>query len=80
MTLTAPFDNSYAALPDGFFTRTTPTPVADPKLLAFNAPLAKTLGITHESPDDLAFIFGGNELPEGADPLAQRYGASVWQL
>ena len=73
MTLTAPFDNSYAALPDGFFTRTTPTPVADPKLLAFNAPLAKTLGITHGSHDDLAFIFGGNELPEGADPLAQRY-------
>ena len=73
MTLSAPFDNSYAALPDGFFTRTTPTPVADPKLLAFNAPLAKTLGITHGSTEDLAFIFSGNELPAGADPLAQLY-------
>ena len=73
MTLSAPFDNSYAALPDGFFTRTTPTPVADPKLLAFNAPLAKSLGITHGSTEDLAFIFSGNELPAGADPLAQLY-------
>ena len=73
MTVSAPFDNSYAALPDGFFTRTTPTPVADPKLLAFNAPLAKTLGITHGSTEDLAFIFSGNELPAGADPLAQLY-------
>ena len=73
MTVSAPFDNSYAALPDGFFTRTTPTPVANPKLLAFNAPLAKSLGITHGSTEDLAFIFSGNELPAGADPLAQLY-------
>jgi len=44
MTVSAPFDNRFAALPAGFYTRITPTPVADPKLLAFNAALAKTLG------------------------------------
>ncbi|MFT7137216.1 MAG: hypothetical protein ACI80I_003227, partial [Akkermansiaceae bacterium] len=68
MTFSAPFDNSFAALPAGFYTRTTPTPVADPKLLAFNAELAKTLGLGEAVTDDLAFIFGGNELPQGADP------------
>ena len=73
MTFSAPFDNSFAALPAGFYTRTTPTPVADPKLLAFNAALAKTLGLEDVGTDDLAVIFGGNELPQGADPLAQLY-------
>ncbi|WP_295508459.1 protein adenylyltransferase SelO [uncultured Sulfitobacter sp.] len=73
MTFNAPFDNSFAALPDGFYTRITPTPVADPKLLAFNADLATTLGLAEAGTDDLAFTFGGNELPQGADPLAQLY-------
>ena len=72
MTFSASFDNSYAALPDGFYTRITPTPVADPRLLAFNADLAASLGID-AGPDDLAFILGGNELPQGAAPLAQLY-------
>jgi serine/tyrosine/threonine adenylyltransferase len=73
MTFSAPFDNSFAALPAGFYTRITPTPVADPKLLAFNADLAKTLGLGDAGDEDLAFTFGGNELPLGADPLAQLY-------
>jgi serine/tyrosine/threonine adenylyltransferase len=73
MTFNAPFDNSFAALPAGFYTRITPTPVADPKLLAFNADLAKTLGLGDAGDEDLAFTFGGNEMPLGADPLAQLY-------
>ncbi len=73
MTLNAPFDNSYAALPAGFYTRTNPTPVAAPRLLAFNAALAQDLNLTHSDADDLAFVFGGNELPAGAAPLAQLY-------
>ncbi|SFS54053.1 Uncharacterized conserved protein YdiU, UPF0061 family [Sulfitobacter marinus] len=73
MTFSAPFDNSFAALPASFYTRITPTPVADPKLLAFNADLAKTLGLGEAGDEDLAFTFSGNELPQGADPLAQLY-------
>ena len=73
MTFNAPFDNSFAALPAGFYTRITPTPVADPKLLAFNADLAKTLGLGDAGEEDIAFTFGGNEMPQGADPLAQLY-------
>lgn len=73
MTFSVPFDNSFAALPDSFYTRITPTPVADPKLIAFNTKLAETLGLDHGDRDDLAFTFGGNEVPLGADPLAQLY-------
>lgn len=73
MTFIAPFDNSYAALPDGFFTRINPTPVAAPQVLAFNLDLARTLGITHAETADLALTLGGNALPAGAEPLAQLY-------
>ena len=58
MTITAPFD---------------PTPVANPRLLAFNESLASSLGLEFATKDDLAFVLGGNELPVGADPLAQLY-------
>src|SRR5947209_4585138 len=33
MTVHFPFDNSYAALPEGFFARVVPTPVPAPKLV-----------------------------------------------
>ena len=39
------FDNSYARLPQGFFTRTAPTPVSAPELIALNRPLAQRLGL-----------------------------------
>ena len=66
-----PFDNSYARLPERFFTRTEPTPVAEPKLIRLNQPLADELGITLG--DDAAAIFAGNRLPAGAEPIAQAY-------
>lgn len=68
-----PFDNSYAALPDGFYTRLGPTPVKDPKLLAFNAPLAQLLGIEVGDLAEAAQIFSGNHVPQNAAPLAQLY-------
>ncbi|MFZ5961479.1 protein adenylyltransferase SelO [Thalassococcus sp. BH17M4-6] len=73
MTLHIPFDNSYAALPDGFFTRLDPTPVAQPALIAFNQSLADQLGLTGTDDPRLAAIFGGNAVPDGAAPLAQLY-------
>ena len=74
MTLAIPFDNSYARLPHGFFTRLDPTPVAAPRLLALNTALADALGLTDlPGSDDLAQIFSGNRPPEGAMPLAQAY-------
>lgn len=68
-----PFDNSYATLPDGFFTRLDPTPVKKPKLLAWNADLAALLGIEGGDAETHAQVFGGNAVPAGAAPLAQLY-------
>ena len=45
MTVHFPFDNTYAALPDGFFARVAPTPVTSPKLVKLNRPLAMHLGL-----------------------------------
>ncbi len=72
MTVTIPFDNSYATLPERLFTRQPPTPVRSPRLVAFNHTLAAELGIVGET-DPLAEVFGGNAVPEGAAPLAQLY-------
>ena len=72
--MTLPFDNSYARLPDRFYTRMPPTPVAAPKVVAINHALADRLGI--EIPEDAAeqaAIFSGNAVPDGAAPLAQVY-------
>lgn len=73
MTLHIPFDNSFAAMPDGFFARQAPTPVSDPSIIAFNHQLAELLGISGTDDPSLAAMFGGNAVPEGAIPLAQLY-------
>ena len=62
------FDNSYARLPDKFFTKQNPVPVPAPKLIIFNNPLADLLGVPQQ-PE----IYAGNKIPEGAEPLAQAY-------
>lgn len=66
-----PFDNTYARLPEHFFTRQAPVPVKDPALIAINTSLADRLGMTLS--DDAAEVFAGNKIPEGAAPLAQVY-------
>ncbi|ROT98581.1 protein adenylyltransferase SelO [Histidinibacterium lentulum] len=75
MTARIPFDNSYARLPERFYTALDPTPVTTPELIAFNESLAAELGIDVAglSRAELARLFSGNELPEGAQPLAQVY-------
>jgi uncharacterized protein YdiU (UPF0061 family) len=74
MTVHFPFDNTYARLPDRFYTRQPPVPVAAPGLIAVNRDLAERLGLTLPEGDaDIAAIFAGNALPEGAEPLAQVY-------
>jgi uncharacterized protein YdiU (UPF0061 family) len=68
-------ENSYADLPEHFFTRINPTPVSKPQLLLFNADLAKSLGINLPADDKemLAQLFSGNSLPEDVRPIAQAY-------
>jgi len=75
MTVTIPFDNSYARLPERFYSRQAPTPVPEPGLIAVNAPLARDLGVDPAAlatPEGLA-VLAGNSVPDGADPLAQAY-------
>ena len=68
-----PFDNSYATLPEAFFSRLSPTSVSAPKLLAWNETLADLLGIEVGDLSEAAAVFGGNEIPQFAAPLAQLY-------
>lgn len=69
------FDNSYARLPELTFTRTEPVPVSSPEIIVFNDSLAEKLGLdpARLSSEEGAAIFAGNEIPEGAEPLAQAY-------
>ncbi len=75
-TLSSPagwrFDHSYARLPEAFYVRVEPTPVPEPKMVVINRPLAEALGLNADALENAA-IFAGNELPLGAEPLAQAY-------
>ncbi len=69
------FDNSYAALPDRFYARQAPTPVAAPKLIKLNVALARDLCLdpaTLASEEGVAML-AGNRVPEGAAPIAMAY-------
>lgn len=68
-----PFDNSYARLPEYFFARVNPVPVCAPKMAVFNRALALSLGLDADALAGAADLFAGNEIPEGASPLAQAY-------
>ncbi|MBE0452318.1 MAG: YdiU family protein [Roseovarius sp.] len=73
MHLAIPFDNSYARLPEQFYTRQVATRVCAPRLIRFNEGLAAELGIAGGDEAALAAAFSGNETPKGAEPLAQVY-------
>ncbi len=69
------FDNTYARLPERFYARLDPTPVAAPHMIRLNVELARNLGL---DPDALASergveILAGNRVAEGSEPLAQAY-------
>jgi serine/tyrosine/threonine adenylyltransferase len=69
------FENTYARLPERFYSRLAPTPVAAPRLVKVNVELARNLGL---NPDALSSaqgveILAGNTVAEGAEPLAIAY-------
>ncbi|MBP6626091.1 MAG: YdiU family protein, partial [Arenimonas sp.] len=69
-----PLQHGYAALPEVFFRRVAPTPVAAPAWLAFNVPLARELGLDALEGDAGALqAFAGNAVPAQAQPLAMAY-------
>lgn len=69
------FDNSYERLPDAFFRKVDPTPVAQPSFFITNPSLAEALGL---DPDELFSneglnVLSGNKMPEGASSIAMAY-------
>ncbi len=74
-TILPQFDNSYARLPQRFYTHQLPEPVSTPGLIRVNHGLAGHLGFDSnwlESPTGVEFI-AGNFIPEGAEPIATVY-------
>ncbi|MFN6018408.1 MAG: protein adenylyltransferase SelO family protein, partial [Verrucomicrobiota bacterium] len=69
------WDHSYVRLPELFFVRTHPVPVREPSLVMLNRALAESLGLdaTILARPDAHGIFAGNQIPEGAEPIAQAY-------
>lgn len=69
------FDNTYARLPERFYSQVNPTGVAAARLVKVNVELARSLGL---DPDALVSeqgveILAGNRVAEGSEPLAQAY-------
>src|SRR5256885_10181923 len=69
------FDNSYARLPERFYARLDPTPVAQPRLIKVNEALAGELGLdvgVLTSPQGIE-ILAGNRIAQGSLPIALAY-------
>src|SRR5881227_437805 len=69
------FDSSYARLPDRFFARLRPTPVAAPRLVRLNKKLAWHLRLDPgkvAAPEGVE-ILAGNRVPKRGEPLAMAY-------
>lgn len=72
---TIPFDNTYARELEDFYVAWQPAPVPAPRLLRLNRALAEDLGLDADAlqGEAGAALFSGNQVPEGAAPLAQAY-------
>jgi len=69
------FDNTYARLPERFYSRLDPTPVTAPRLIRLNVDLARNLGLDPEAlaGAEGAEVLAGNRIAEGSEPLAIAY-------
>src|SRR5271154_2017319 len=67
--------NSYTTLPERFFARVGPTPVAAPRIVKLNYTLAADLNVALSDVDEAgsAALFSGNTLPAGSIPIAAVY-------
>lgn len=67
-------ENSYAQLPEFFYSDVKPTAVQSPQLVMFNESLATSIGLNADVlKSEGAAIFAGNALPTGSEPIAQAY-------
>jgi len=69
------FNNTYASLPDGFYSAVKPTPLNKPHIISINPAVAELLELDASAlglPESLAFL-SGEALLENMQPLAQCY-------
>ncbi|HEX7025327.1 MAG TPA: YdiU family protein [Gemmatimonadales bacterium] len=77
------FENSFARLHPAFYEVVEPTPLPDPRLIAFNPDAAALIDLDPASaaqPEAAEWLSGGKRLP-GAEPIAQAYAGhqfGVW--
>jgi uncharacterized protein YdiU (UPF0061 family) len=69
------FDNTYARLPKVLFEEVAPVKVRAPRVTVLNHRLADELGLSlRDVPEEqAAAVFAGQQLPPGAQPIAQAY-------
>ena len=69
------FENTYARLPEHFYARQAPTPVAAPQLVKVNMELARGLGLDANmlSSADGVEILAGNRVAHGSEPISLAY-------
>ena len=69
------FEHTYAQLPSVFFAPATPAEVREPRISILNHRLAGELGLdlAAMAPSAAAALFAGQEIPAGAQPIAQAY-------
>ena len=69
------FDNTYARELEGFYVTWKAAQAARPRVVQLNRELAEELGLDADAlnSEEGARIFAGNEIPQGAVPLAQVY-------
>ncbi|MDE1177147.1 MAG: YdiU family protein [Edaphobacter sp.] len=69
------FDNSYARLPERFYSRVAPVRVAAPRLIKVNEELAARLGLDAVAlaSEEGVEVLAGNRVAQGSEPLAMAY-------
>lgn len=69
------FDNTYTRLPAAFFAAASPARAREPRAAVLNHGLAAELGLDLRapSPEAVAAVFAGQDLPAGSRPIAQAY-------
>jgi uncharacterized protein YdiU (UPF0061 family) len=77
------FDNSFAGLPEAFYTRLNPQPLPAPYVVGVSGEVAELLGLSSAfvRSQNFAEVFAGNQPMPGSDPLAAVYSGhqfGVW--
>ena len=69
------FDNTFARLPEHFYARLDPTPVAAPRIVKVNVELARELGLDANAltSEHGVAVLAGNRVADGAEPIALAY-------